>query len=91
MTALAAHHMPALRALLTQHFDSINDAPRISAPVLAIAATHDVVVPIEQLLYRGRAALTRAAEIRDDIRARGTAAPELLDELFALLDLALVE
>ena len=46
------------------------------------------VVPIETLLYRGDAALRRAREIRDEIRAgTGTPDAETLDELFALLDL----
>jgi hypothetical protein len=53
---------------------------------------YDEIVPIEQLLYRGRAALERAAALRDEIRAAG-APPSLdaLDELFDLLDLALTD
>ncbi|MBI3790030.1 MAG: hypothetical protein HY275_04035 [Gemmatimonadetes bacterium] len=48
----------------------------------------DTVVPIEDLEYRGRAALDRALEIRDAIRARaGQSSPEEMDELFALLEL----
>ncbi|HEY0971250.1 MAG TPA: hypothetical protein VGE02_09810, partial [Gemmatimonadales bacterium] len=49
----------------------------------------DDVVPVESLLYRGRAALGRAIELRDEIR-RGEAPPTQaqLDELFDLLDLA---
>lgn len=47
-------------------------------------------VPIEVLLYRGRAALERCVEIREDLRHRGGAPdPEALNELFDLLDLAL--
>lgn len=46
-------------------------------------------VPIGQLLYRGRAALERAIEIRDHIRTSGAPpSPEALGELFDLLDLA---
>lgn len=46
-------------------------------------------VPIGQLLYRGRAALERAIEIRDHIRASGSPpSSEALGELFDLLDLA---
>jgi hypothetical protein len=44
---------------------------------------------MEALLYRGRAALDRAVEVRDAIRARGAPpVPEALEELFDLLDLA---
>jgi hypothetical protein len=46
-------------------------------------------VPIEQLLYSGRAALDRAREVRDALRARpGAPDPALLAELYDLLDLA---
>jgi hypothetical protein len=50
------------------------------------------VVPVDQLLYRGRAALTRAREVRDALRA-DPAPPDaaLLDELFDLLDLIAVD
>jgi hypothetical protein len=49
-------------------------------------------VPIEQLLYRGRAALARARELRDQIRRRGGAPDEnALGELYDLLDLAIAE
>ncbi|HEU4562994.1 MAG TPA: hypothetical protein VFS05_00040 [Gemmatimonadaceae bacterium] len=47
------------------------------------------VVPIEELLYRGRGALARARELREAIRREGVAPTrETLDELFDLLDLA---
>lgn len=60
------------------------------------------VVPIESLLYRGRAALTRARELRETLRASlggdngggaGVAALDqgALDELLDLLDLAAAE
>jgi hypothetical protein len=46
------------------------------------------IVPVEELEYRGRAALDRAIEIREAIKARsGTPSGEELDEIFALLDL----
>ena len=49
-------------------------------------------MPIEQLLYRGRAALHRAAELRTELLARAGPYPrEAVQELFDLLDLALVE
>jgi chemotaxis protein histidine kinase CheA len=52
----------------------------------------DAVVPIETLLYRGRAALDRAVELRDQLRRSGPDAdPETLDELFDLLELARAE
>jgi HPt (histidine-containing phosphotransfer) domain-containing protein len=52
----------------------------------------DTIVPIDTLLYRGRAALDRALEIRDDLRRRGGSSDQTaLDELFDLLDLARAE
>jgi hypothetical protein len=48
------------------------------------------VVPVETLLYRGRAALERAAAIREQIRASGgIASPATLDEVYDLIGLAL--
>jgi hypothetical protein len=47
-------------------------------------------VPIEALLYRGRSAIQRCVEIRDESRRRGGALDdEAKAELFDLLDLAL--
>ena len=52
----------------------------------------DTIVPIESLLYRGRAALDRAVELRDQLRQAGPSAdPETLDELYDLLELARAE
>lgn len=51
----------------------------------------DSIVPIESLLYRGRAALERARELRDRLRERGAADPNTLQELYDLLDLARTE
>ena len=49
-------------------------------------------VPIDVLLYRGRAALERCREIRDEVRsAGGPVDAETLGELFDLLDLALID
>lgn len=49
------------------------------------------IVPVDALLYRGRAALDRAVELRDAIRrAGGTPAPEMLEELYDLVELARV-
>ena len=49
----------------------------------------DELVPVNTLLYRGRAALDRAIELRDEIRQAGTPpSPEALDELYDLVELA---
>jgi len=51
----------------------------------------DDVLPVDALLYRGRAALDRAVEVRDAIRrAGGPPAPEMLEELYDLVELARV-
>jgi hypothetical protein len=61
----------------------------ISQPVPTV---EEALVPIESLLYRGRAALERALEVRDDLRRRGpTSDPEALEELFDLVELASAE
>ena len=52
----------------------------------------DGVVPIQDLLYRGKAALARAREVGDAIKAAGLAPdPDALAELFDLLELAASE
>lgn len=52
----------------------------------------DALVSIDALLYRGRSALDRAVELRDEIRASGeNPSTETLDELFDLLELARAE
>lgn len=49
-----------------------------------------IVVPVETLLFRGRAALERAAALREQIKASGTqASPAALDEMYDLIGLAL--
>jgi hypothetical protein len=63
----------------------LGDAPDGDGP----AGTPDLIVPIESLLYRDRAALDRARAVRDVLRAQpGPPDPALLDELYDLLDLA---
>jgi hypothetical protein len=47
------------------------------------------VVPVEDLLYRGPRALSRARHLVTQLRANGrTPNPALLDELFDLVELA---
>ncbi|MEO8335500.1 MAG: Hpt domain-containing protein [bacterium] len=59
----------------------------LSAPV---AIPEQPTVAIDVLLYRGRSAILRAVEIRDEARQDGkTVEGEALDELLDLLDLAL--
>lgn len=65
-------------------FDSLSNE-RFAEP----ARLDDEVVPVDALLYRGRAALDRAMEIRDQLRrASGPPAPALLEELYDLVELA---
>jgi chemotaxis protein histidine kinase CheA len=61
------------------------------APLSAPAAiAEQPTVPINVLLYRGRAAILRCVEIRDEARLGGKAVEgDALNELFDLLDLAL--
>jgi hypothetical protein len=61
---------------------------------LAAPAPHpeQPAVPIDVLLYRGRAAIERCIEIRDKVRsAGGRVDAETLGELFDLLELALAD
>ncbi|MGQ0539117.1 MAG: hypothetical protein ACT4R6_09250, partial [Gemmatimonadaceae bacterium] len=66
--------------------------PLSRAPLVEPASLGDEdVVPIESLLYRGRAALDRALAVRDEVlrgRAGGTSTEAALAELFDLLELA---
>ena len=65
-------------------FDSLS-SERFADPV----ELGDDVVPVDALLYRGQAALERAIELRDALRRTGGApAPEILEEIYDLLDLA---
>ena len=49
-------------------------------------------VGIDSLLYRGRAALARALEVREEIVASGTErSPEQIEELLDLVALAATE
>jgi HPt (histidine-containing phosphotransfer) domain-containing protein len=77
----------ALRDLLGQGLAGLG---RLADEPLAqpVAINDESVVDIEDLEYRGRAALDRALEIRDAVKARnGTPSADEMDELFALLEL----
>ena len=64
-------------------FDALSEE-RFAEPALV-----EEIVPVNALLYRGRAALDRAMHIRDQLRrAGGSPAPELLEELYDLVELA---
>jgi hypothetical protein len=65
-------------------FTELDQTP-LAAPALLDDAT---LIPIEDLLYRGRGALERAIEVRDLMRLSGGNNDEALAELFDLLDLA---
>ena len=57
-----------------------------------VAPGSDGVVAIDLLCYRGRAALDRARVVRDELRATPAAPdPDLLAELYDLLDLAALD
>jgi chemotaxis protein histidine kinase CheA len=52
----------------------------------------DDVVPVDALVYRGRAALDRAIELKDWLRkAGGAPSQEVLEELYDLLELARID
>ncbi len=75
--------------LLGRGIDALDDLSRkpIATPT-TFGATE--VVPVERLLYRGRAALERAAAIREQIRSSGgVASAATLDEMYDLIGLAL--
>ncbi len=64
---------------------ALEESP-LAAPADVVS---DVVVPIEDLVYRGRDALDRAIELRDVMRrSPGAPDPAMLAELFDLLELA---
>ena len=67
-------------------FDSLA-GERFAEPV----PVADEAVPVGALLYRGSAALERAIALRDSLRAAGgPPAPDVLEEMYDLLDLARV-
>ena len=95
MAQLATSGAPAPKAALGSLLDAgiaklgaLNTAPLVAPAPLP----EQPAVPIDVLLYRGRAALERCREIRDQVRsAGGPIDAETLGELFDLLDLALTD
>lgn len=87
----AAPSGAALRALLSQGLSGLAplDAVTFAAPVVG---EEDDVLPIEDLLFRGKDALARALEIGNALRSGGTAPDSAtLAELYDLLQLAAAE
>ena len=84
-------HVPA-SSLLEQGLAGLSrlDTQPLGAPVAM--AEQPPVVPIETLLYRGRSAVRRAIELREEMR-RGGGSPtrEVVEELFDLMELALLD
>jgi hypothetical protein len=81
---------PELRQFLQSGIAGFNELDQ--TPLAAPAPLDDAtVVSVDELLYRGRAALARAIEVRDLIRLSGGNTDEALAELFDLLDLAAAE
>jgi len=81
----------ALGDLLDRGIRNLGTLPKtpLSNPV---TLEEQAPVPIDVLLYRGRAAIERAREIRDSLRRSGAVADaETLGELYDLLDLALTD
>lgn len=77
-----------LQALLEDGIAGISllETTPLSQPVPII---DEHLIPIQELLYRGRRALDRANEVRDQIRRHGRApAPEEVEEILDLLELA---
>ncbi len=97
--AAAAMAQLASAAAPTQELGTLLDAGIAklgalqSTPLVAPAALPEQpAVPIDVLVYRGRAALEHCREIRDQVRtAGGPVDAETLSELFDLLDLALTD
>jgi hypothetical protein len=99
----AAAVAPVAAALPTHALDSAS-ASLIESSIAALDALdqnpfveraewpEDALVAIDTLTYRGRAALDRAIELREEMRAaRSGPSREVLDELFDLLELARAE
>ena len=93
-TPIGSHRVSTPRdtmAVLDQGIDSLSSlaAQPMSEPV---DLPEQPLVSIDALVYRGRAAIERAIQLREEIRQRGGAPSEdTMAELFDLLDLALAE
>ncbi len=90
MEAVDANAIPGADPLLNSAIDAFDalSQERFAEPV-AIWVDGEEIVPVEALLYRGRAAIERAIELRNTLRgARGTPDTELLEELYDLVELA---
>jgi len=82
---------PALGSLLDAGIEKLG-ALQMKPLATPVSIPEQPPVPIDVLLYRGRAAIERCREIRDQVRAAGGPVDaEALGELFDLLDLALTD
>jgi hypothetical protein len=91
--ALPTHALDSISASLIDSsiaaLDTLNEQPFLE-PVPW--GNEETIIGIDTLFYRGRTALDRAIELRDEIRAhKGGPSRETLDELFDLLELARAE
>lgn len=91
--AAATPAAPSGRTLHAMLGETLSQLASLEHAPLAepLVVDDETIVPVEQLVYRGTAALDRARAIRDDLRRRGAADPEELNELYDLLDLARAE
>ena len=89
--ASVAPPRPGLGSLLDAGIEKLG-ALQMTPLATPVSIPEQPPVPIDVLLYRGRAAIERCREIRDQVRkAGGPVDAETLDELFDLLDLALTD
>jgi hypothetical protein len=87
----AASPRPALGSLLDAGIEKLG-ALQMKPLATPVSISEQPPVPIDVLLYRGRAAIERCREIRDQVRKQGGPVDaETLGELFDLLDLALTD
>jgi chemotaxis protein histidine kinase CheA len=68
-------------------FGALESTPLSSPAVIP----DETIVPIESLLYRGKAALDRARELKGEMLAERSPKRETIEELFDLLDLAVAD
>jgi chemotaxis protein histidine kinase CheA len=94
-TAAVAHSgdVPTLTGAADLLEQGLAGLARLEREPLAMRTpTEPPIVPVETLIYRGRGAVRRAIEIRDAVRRTGSPPPmETIEELFDLLDLALLD